>query len=371
MRDGLKIYACSGFGVGTAPQDFTYWLDNTETITNTKAVNSLLAKINFLAAKLCYDTSLSNKDVLTALNLIDLYTVCLYGAEQYHGVELERYGRIVAQLAEDGAFGYESLDNDERDNNLDDLISQANTHFNDGENPSVQNDTYEWFVEDIVSADYVGLNEEQIEAVREVIDSQNAVSGSTTQDAGKKLFEAGGYYLYLYLTRKEAIKIGKTVDSKRSKEDSVYNFVLKGYDEIYNGKDDIDQVIYSGICRAYGHTPEYVVKEILGKKQEGVGEIAAIITAVSSLVTVLVTAIVSVIEIALKIKGAEIQTQYSVPEDPEWGTPGAFDDSDLAEIEKMNKKSSVFSGLSNLTEENKTLLGVAAAALLLFFGLRN
>ena len=61
MRDGLKIYACTGFGVGTAPEQFNYWLDNTETITNTKAVNSLLAEINFLSAKLCYSQDLTNK----------------------------------------------------------------------------------------------------------------------------------------------------------------------------------------------------------------------------------------------------------------------------------------------------------------------
>ena len=103
MKDGLKIYACSGFGIGTTPEKFDYWRDDTQTIRNTCAVNSLLADINLLAVKLQYE-QLSEADALTALNLIDLYTVCLYAAETYSGQDLVRFGDVIAAMIEQGAF---------------------------------------------------------------------------------------------------------------------------------------------------------------------------------------------------------------------------------------------------------------------------
>lgn len=353
MRDGLKIYACSGFGVGTAPAEFTYWLDNTNTLTNTCAVNSLLSDINFVAAKLQYDTTLTSEDVVTALNMIDLYTVCLYGAEEYHAEELARYGRIVAAMVADGRFANSSTDNNERDAYLDELIAEANTRFADGEDYEGVGDTWDWFYTHVLSLDYVGLTEAQREDVRNAMLVSPGVSGTTEQDAAVALTDSGAYYLYTYMSPEQARKIGKVVYAKRRKETEVYNYVLDAYIEFYGSKEAVDKLIYTGICKQYKSTPEAVVRD-LTNKSKGVGELAVIIGIIASIVTILST----VLSIVLTICGAALQAKYQEPDDPDFGTPG-LDGADIDEIK----------GYSDKVEDGKGLLGLLAAAALVLCGI--
>lgn len=350
MRDGLKIYACSGFGVGDTPAMFNYWLDNTETVSNTAAVNSLLADINFIAAKLQYG-ELDHNDTLQCLNMIDLYTVCLYGAEQYSGNDLIRYGRIVGEMAENGAFYNESTDNELRDANLDELVSLANTMFVDGEDPQVENDTTRWFFDYIVARDFVGLDEERRNAVRDVLNS-GAVSG-TEADAASVLGDFGGYYLYLYMTPTQARKLGKVVYAKRKKQQEMYEYVQAAYSDMYGGRDAVDKIIYTGICKQYGHTPEKMVDEMIGKREsKGVGELVAIVTAISTIVSIIITILTTVLQLC----GASLQAKYQQPADPDFGTPG-FGGEDLTEITE-------FKGT-----DKKGLFGTLAAVALILYGL--
>ena len=48
MAERLKIYACSGIGESAEPQQkmWDYWTDNTDCVSNTQAVNTLIALIN-------------------------------------------------------------------------------------------------------------------------------------------------------------------------------------------------------------------------------------------------------------------------------------------------------------------------------------
>ena len=356
MRDGLKIYACSGLGVGTQPEEFNYWTDNTDTLTNTCAVNALLAHINFLSSKLRYQ-SMSESDVLTSLNLIDLYAVCLYGAEQYKGEEIRRYGRIVGLMADEGAFLYDSTDNDERDNHLDDLISEANTRFTDGEDPNVSNNTTEWFEKEVTAKMYVGLSDEQIERVKKVLN--NGAIGTTVKEASDALYQNGAYYLYLYLTEKEALHIGTEVYKKWKKEKEVYEYTMLAYGTVYGGKEAADEIIYAGICDRFKDTPENIAKTIKGgKKGVGIADPASILTIVQIIATI-VQIIISIVQVVLEITSAALQNKYKEPDDPELGTPGFGDESDLSEITKSAQKN----------EDTKTLLGIGAGALLLLYGL--
>lgn len=353
MRDGLKIYACSGFGIGTTPDKFDYWRDNTETIKNTCAVNSLLADINLLAVKLQYE-DLSEKDVLLALNLIDLYTVCLYAAENYSGDELQAYGTIIGWMAENGAFSSASLDNDERDENLDQLIAVSQDYFYSGEYEQIANETTVWFTEHVVLKDYVGLTERQIDAVESAL----SIGVSGDKDAGSALYEQGGYYLYLYLGEAQARKMGKTIYQKYLKEKEVYEYVHKAYDDIYGGKEAVDKVIYAGITSTYKMTPERIVEKLTrGGKAESIGDFG--VSEIIAIIVAVVNIIIAVVSLVMSIVGACLESKYAEPTDPDFGTPGV-DGEDISEIKNYNGKSSLLGKL-----------GIAGGVLLLLYGLFN
>ena len=76
MADKLKIYACSGIGDTGESRIFDYWTDNTQTVSNTQAVNTLLALINMRVAEVG-SLSLTQDEQAECLNDIDLYAISL------------------------------------------------------------------------------------------------------------------------------------------------------------------------------------------------------------------------------------------------------------------------------------------------------
>ena len=48
MSEKLKIYACSGIGSTDPQKPVEYFTDGTSTVSNTQAVNTILARINAL-----------------------------------------------------------------------------------------------------------------------------------------------------------------------------------------------------------------------------------------------------------------------------------------------------------------------------------
>lgn len=336
MADGLKIYACSGFGgVGATGTDFNYWLDNTETVTNTCAVNVLLAQLNLLFTELQYDTELSDEEILYSLNLIDLYAVCLQFAKNQRTDtnELSRAGRIIAQMVEDGEFNYNSLDNDERDKNLDMLIATAETLFLAGENPTVNNEFYRWYIENVLELNYQGLTEEQQRAAREVIVKNGEIYGigATEQDAGTYLNKSGAYHIYEYIDNNTLKKLPKKIQWKEGQQQKMYSFTQKVYAPLYGGKKaSVDSVLYAGFCSTYKGTPKAVIKSITGgnaKSELGVGIATQIIVAIiSAVVSIIIAVITAICEYAAKA----VQVKYSEPENAK---AAVATDDDLADID--------------------------------------
>ena len=76
MANKLKIYACSG--IGNENVRYTYWLDNTKTVSNTMAVNTLLALINRNNIEILRLVTMTNEQKLANLNDIDVYVLCCF-----------------------------------------------------------------------------------------------------------------------------------------------------------------------------------------------------------------------------------------------------------------------------------------------------
>jgi hypothetical protein len=71
MPGKLKIYACSGIG-DVQDKAVAYWTDNTRTIDNTQAVNTLLALINRNYIEVARLHGMSPVDKIANLNDIEL-----------------------------------------------------------------------------------------------------------------------------------------------------------------------------------------------------------------------------------------------------------------------------------------------------------
>ena len=205
MKNGLKIYACSGvgsLGIGAKAEKYDYWLDDTKTISNTIAVNNLLGKINVLATDLRVNEELSDDEVLMELQLIDLYAVCLQAAQIYKESELKRFGSIIARYVEEEKFKYADFDNDNRNEYLNDIYNEIEALFLAGENYIISNAFYDWFISDVVEKNYCGLSQEEQAKVESVI--ENKISGlgaidSESKDPASMLHNCGGYFLYNYI----------------------------------------------------------------------------------------------------------------------------------------------------------------------------
>lgn len=368
MRDGLKIYACSGLdlsahkNIGSTTPEFNYWLDNTQTITNTVAVNNLLADINLLFVQLMY-YNLSKEEILHALNLIDLYVVCLQFAKQYHGEQLSIAGNIIAAMVAENKFYYESFNNKERDDNLDLLIELAEQRFTIGYSETVNTTFRDWYKTNIEDGDYCGLTPEQQSASENYMASISGIGDvEVSEDPSKNLVNSSSYYLYLYMQQKTAKKAGAVVNWKRNKQKEVYDYILAGYGQVYGGKAGVDKLISIGITKKFEKSPEEVIEDLTNTKAQGIGITFEAFMAACAKIIEVVGAILVLLKFVLGWVGSIITTVYAVPPNAEDATPG-LDGEDLEELKKSLEK--------NNTDTDKLLkygvIGIGIAFILKLF----
>lgn len=209
MSNRLKIYACSGIGdTSRKVPTFDYWTDNTNCLTNTQAVNTIIAKINLNLSEVENLVYLKDKDIIARLNAIDLLVVCLDAAQSYaqHYTKLNKAGNVIGTMLSQGMFYSESLDNSERDSNLDELLDIFNSEMQKDGEYTVTSDFAEWWQENVVSRNKIGLDKSQREAAQNALDTAS-VSGigeldwRDSKELSKYLSDGGSYFLYTYFTQ--------------------------------------------------------------------------------------------------------------------------------------------------------------------------
>ena len=291
--EGLKIYACSGFGgVGNSAADYNYWLDNTATVRNTRAVNDLLAEINLLFSDLQYK-ELSDNEIRKDLNLVDLYVVCLKGAERYTGDKMlmTRWGSVINSMNDEGLFNFVSLDNNERDVHLDGLLEEAERRMADNSEYVLSGSFGRWYTREVLNEDWNGI----IEGDKDVFSGIRGI-GATGADAGKLLNDGGYYFFGTYLTDKQ-IKIGgKAIDTRVRYERDLYKKTQETYSSLYSEK-GFARVVYSGCQNSLKQSPEVFADKVFNTKTRGVGITEAVLIAILQLLQAVLPAVISAIGI--------------------------------------------------------------------------
>lgn len=372
MANRLKIYACSGIG-STSKNTYDYWTDNTNTINNTQAVNLLLSRINLLYSSVMY-LEMSRAQLLECLNAIDLYVVCLDAAEKYanHYTKLEKAGQVIGTMLSQGQFSSGSLDNKERDLHLDELIGWFEDAMGkDGQYVLATDEFLNWWGNDIVALNKIGLSKEDRTIVEDTLHSTPVSVGDadinweSIPDLNKYLSDASEYFLYTYFTDEQIEKLPRLFKSKRRTQNDIYRYCKKLYTDANGREEAMQNIIRGKIIARYGATPEQVCDDIVNgrKKNSPVGSLTAaqIITIISTIVVPIVIAIITAICEVIKKKNSD---KYAAIDQAalDGGIPSQYDFDDS---EFYTGNSSTKAGFS--LGGNFTYIAIAAIAALIFW----
>lgn len=302
MSRKLKIYACSG--IGNAGSEYNYWLDNTQTVSNTQAVNSLLSMIN-----LCYsevkNLGLGTSEIVDRLNQIDLYSVAMYYAQVYQDSvdDLHRAGQVIGCLLDKGAFDYDSISNDERDKHLDDVFEKVADVIAD-DTLRASGDFTQWWKENVEDKNRVFLSKEQQEQVTSILEKlSRKISGigkagdewEKNPDLAKYLNNASEYFLYTYFTDEQLRGLPQVFRAKKIEQLKTYEYAKQMYVGVYGSEDSYQNTIRAGIIDYFKHTPEEVCTKIAtAKSQDGVGAAVAIALTAAQITEIVLAALSAV-----------------------------------------------------------------------------
>ena len=323
----LKIYMCSG--IGDTREEYAYWLDDTNTATNTCAVNSLLARINELCVELDY-LELTPEEQLERYNMIDLLVIALQLAKRCKkdDAELERAGKILQQFINDGKFNSKSREDSERGSNLDRLFSSVMSALDSGSDPKVDGDFLVWWMESILPNNRCGLTPEQQEKSKEFL-KEERVGDSLDQykkqygDIGEYLYNASDYFLYLYIPEDKAKKLPYFLRKKIQKQQEVYNYVARNFKALYgNNQEDLERIIRTRIIAQTGKTPEAITNYLTSTRGIGVMGWDDILYIVIAAVAVTIALLQVIFEFCQNV----IAIKYAEPQNIDDGLPELYKD---------------------------------------------
>lgn len=321
----LKIYMCSG--VGDAKDSYRYWLDGTDTVTNTRAVNTLLARINELCAELDY-MQLTKEQQLAHFNDIDILVIALQFAKKYaHDTEaLKRAGAAIQILIVNGNANFASLDDNERGRHLDDMYAAVDNYVSGTNYTQATGDFYKWWLQTIIPNNRQGLTIEQQFKLAKSLANQKGVGDSREQfkhdygDIGVYLYDAADYFFYLYIPDSKAKKLPYFLRKKIRKQQEIYQYVKQVFTQLYGGEEDMQRIIRTRIIAQTGHTPEEAIDQLLGTRGIGLSE-----TIIATIIIIAAAAALAIIGAIINAVANVLVAEYAVPENIEDGCPDESD----------------------------------------------
>jgi hypothetical protein len=319
MSEKLKIYACSGIGNAEySNTPIAYWTDNTNTISNTQAINTLLARINLLNISISRLQGITPEEKIACLNEIDMLCVCLDAAKRFKDDNegLEYAGGVIYKMMSDDMFAFDNLNTDERDAHLDELIAYANEQYNDrAPIANINPEFMQWWNESVVSRNKVGLNFGQQQNARkalkkavEIIKGIGTVDWSqygdpnwlNNADLAEMLTKGAEYFLYTYFTQAQLNKLPYIFKLKQKQQMRTYNYCKSMFVDIYGSEEEMQLIIRAGIVDVMGEEPEDICDGIASGKTKSIGiateALVTIITAVIAAVVSIITAICNCIK---------------------------------------------------------------------------
>ena len=312
MARTLSIYACSGIGSNAhvEHEKYDYWLDNTNSVTNTQAVNSLLARINTDAIEIL-NLELTDEEVLERLNEIDWYAATLYFVQQYESRadQIVQLRRAIGKAWDNGLFEYVEFDNKKRDLHLDEVIGKIAQYMDDANIKEPSSTFRAWWNEEVANKNKVGLTTDQQQKIIAML-AQRKVSGiganyDQNPDLAKYLNNGAEYFLYTYATDEQINQLPKVFKNKRAIQRSIYNYCKEMYVGVFGSEKQMQEVIYSGIVATLHTTPQQAIKDSVvaynAKSSENTSGVGFVISAAAIVAIKAITALIAAIGAILGI----------------------------------------------------------------------
>jgi len=318
MADRLKIYACSGIGENAESQEqlWEYWNDNTDCISNTQAVNTLLLLINRNYIEITRLAGMTREDKIVNLNDIDVYVLCLHAAQHcaQHYKKLEKAGAVIGDMLMNGAFDLQSLNAVERDANLDSLFDKFEELYSGDHELAEFPEFAAWFNETVVARNKVGLSSAAQSTVKKSLKTAKiGASGDYTENAdlAKYFADSGTYFLYTYFTDEQLAKLPRVFSKKKRLQMKTYNYCKSLYVDVYGSEAEMREIIRMDIVNRFEQEPESVCAGIVSRDVRPVGTLVlfglsgaaavkALLALIAAIASVLIALITSICETVAK-----------------------------------------------------------------------
>lgn len=343
----LNIYRLSGFhnvSGNNQNQQFNIWTADTDTLTNTRAANFVLARINALLIKIQY-----TQPTAEVYNELDLFAVILNGLSISHREDdnLRKCGYCIQAMINDGFFAEQATDEENRIRILDETEAIFETYYaNDVE---VMNGEFvDWYEEKIIANNFNDVPAGATQRLRELErQKMGSLDPSGYKDLATYVADAGIYFLYMFIGEKDIKRYSAIIRKRYRKELDMFDVVCINCDGVYD-RDTVYDMLYAGCTAYYEMTPEQKFEQLKSLGKESVGSPELIIAIISVVVTVL--------SFLLSAFTTIFQFVVQYPQDYEEGVPDA-EDWDIAGAKASGK-----TGTSKLP-----ILLLGAAALILLF----
>ena len=277
-------------GIGSTEDIYTPYMAGTYFWANTIADNYLFSELDYIAALLAVEPTMQN------YNRLDVVVVAynLYQRAKGYSELMKRAGCVLQYMQDGGRFEFAGISEDERTQNLGDLVNQSLALLLNNEQLSCDGDLHNWWKEQIASKDYNGLSQDEV-------NTYNARIGiGASEDRKNALLtnmqESAPYFLYLYLGE-EWVRNNQTKYPAIYKKYKIEKALFDSW--VVNAAKILDkQTIYnnlrSGFLKRTKQTPEQFIDSVLsGNPKVGLAPvvIAAIVNGVLAIVSIVISGI--------------------------------------------------------------------------------
>lgn len=319
----LNIYRLSGVGVvdDNQNQQFNIWTAETDTLTNTRAANFLLARINAMVANIQYSSNVSAE----VYNELDLYAVSLHALAiaRTDDAILRKCGYVLQAMLNDGFFAEQSVSEDERIRILDETEAVFdNFYLTDTETSA--GEFVDWWEKHIIDNNYndaPGAAQRLRAYEQETVGSLNP---SDYRDLATYVADNGAYFLYMFIGEKNIGRYSATIRKRYRKELELFNYICVQCKGVYDEATVYD-LLYAGCTEHYKMTPEAKIEQLrrAGRNYNSVGELVAILTAIAAVIGALGTLFSIFMTIFQFVVAVPDEPEVGVPMEEDWDISGA------------------------------------------------